>query len=327
MSRGYGGRAECRPVAELLSAYLDGEVDAGERTRVEAHLEVCEACRAELESLRATAGMLHRLPLEPAPRSFLIPAPEPQTSWVMRLMRPMKLATAAAVFVLALVVGADFVGNQALMSGDGVATYQTSAPADQLAGQATLTPSPEATSGIGREAATPQETPQAATSAPVAGEEKAQAGEQAAAPLAAMPTATEVTSESGATPATGGTAAASSSPSTATGGSEQTQPAVQPGPENNAREAQPDSSLEEVSPSPAATGGAQTAPSEGAGTAARVQTTNPAEPAAAATLPGRSTTGIEIWFRVSEAVLVLIVIALLGFLLIARRLGGIQERG
>ncbi len=35
-----------------LSAYLDEELDAAERTRVEAHLAGCEACRAALEDIR-----------------------------------------------------------------------------------------------------------------------------------------------------------------------------------------------------------------------------------------------------------------------------------
>ena len=36
---------------ELLSAYLDGELPAGDGRRVEEHLTRCSSCRAELASL------------------------------------------------------------------------------------------------------------------------------------------------------------------------------------------------------------------------------------------------------------------------------------
>ena len=39
-------------VAELLSAYIDGEVTAAERGLVEAHLASCDACGRDLATLR-----------------------------------------------------------------------------------------------------------------------------------------------------------------------------------------------------------------------------------------------------------------------------------
>ncbi len=58
--------------AELLSAYLDHQVTPDERARVDAHLTACAACRSELESLRATASLLHALPRIPTPRAFTL---------------------------------------------------------------------------------------------------------------------------------------------------------------------------------------------------------------------------------------------------------------
>jgi len=40
------------PDAELRSAWLDGELDAVERRRIENHLEACPACAAEIRALR-----------------------------------------------------------------------------------------------------------------------------------------------------------------------------------------------------------------------------------------------------------------------------------
>jgi anti-sigma factor RsiW len=44
----------CREVVELLSSYLDGELPASPRARVEAHLAACEGCSMVLDELRET---------------------------------------------------------------------------------------------------------------------------------------------------------------------------------------------------------------------------------------------------------------------------------
>ena len=46
---------------DLLSAYLDGELPAGDGRRVEDHLEACPSCRAELASLHRVVESLRRL--------------------------------------------------------------------------------------------------------------------------------------------------------------------------------------------------------------------------------------------------------------------------
>ena len=46
---------------ELLSAYLDGELPAGDGRRVEEHLALCPSCRAELTSLHRVIDSLRRL--------------------------------------------------------------------------------------------------------------------------------------------------------------------------------------------------------------------------------------------------------------------------
>jgi len=56
----------------LLSAYIDDEVSAEERTLVESHLVICETCQVELDGLRWTANLFHQLPEMPLPRNFYI---------------------------------------------------------------------------------------------------------------------------------------------------------------------------------------------------------------------------------------------------------------
>ena len=58
---------------ERLSAYVDGQLAARERQRVERHLRGCVACRRDLAELRAVVAMLRRAPARPLPRSFALP--------------------------------------------------------------------------------------------------------------------------------------------------------------------------------------------------------------------------------------------------------------
>ena len=48
----------------LLSAYLDGELDAQRAQRVEQHVRGCAACAAELEMLRDASRQLREYPFE-----------------------------------------------------------------------------------------------------------------------------------------------------------------------------------------------------------------------------------------------------------------------
>jgi len=45
-------RIDCKHVWQYISAYIDGEVDAELRERIERHLETCEICSAVLDSTR-----------------------------------------------------------------------------------------------------------------------------------------------------------------------------------------------------------------------------------------------------------------------------------
>lgn len=52
---------------DLLSDYLDGELSAESASELEQHLEGCEECRLDLESLRETLSVLGGLkPVEPS---------------------------------------------------------------------------------------------------------------------------------------------------------------------------------------------------------------------------------------------------------------------
>ena len=52
--------------AASLSLYTDEHLDAGTRTRVEKHIDVCSRCRSELEELRRLAALLADVLATPA---------------------------------------------------------------------------------------------------------------------------------------------------------------------------------------------------------------------------------------------------------------------
>jgi anti-sigma factor RsiW len=129
-----GREGKCRRVGALLSEYIDGRLRGGDAEFVDAHLEGCGRCAAELESLRLTVRLLGRVRSVPVPRSFsireadvasaparrpwwLLPVPVPGgvregVGWTSVLaperMGWLRPATAVVAAALVLVVALDF---------------------------------------------------------------------------------------------------------------------------------------------------------------------------------------------------------------------------
>ena len=59
-------------INHLLDEYYDGELSPARRRQVEAHLDVCADCRAELEQMRQLSALLAEVPS--AGRVFLAAA-------------------------------------------------------------------------------------------------------------------------------------------------------------------------------------------------------------------------------------------------------------
>ena len=83
---------------EDLVAWLDGECDAADAARVEAHVASCAACRREAELLRGSAALLGRLPALAAPAGFearVVAAARNAPAPAGRVFRPSPRAEAA----------------------------------------------------------------------------------------------------------------------------------------------------------------------------------------------------------------------------------------
>jgi hypothetical protein len=97
-------------VAELLSAYIDGEVTGDERALVETHLATCVTCARDMATLRQTVTMLRQLPPVAAPRPFTLresdvaPTRPARPAW-WRLPWAQGLVAATAMLLCVAAVG------------------------------------------------------------------------------------------------------------------------------------------------------------------------------------------------------------------------------
>jgi hypothetical protein len=102
-------------VVQLLSAYLDGQVDDRERYLVERHLSTCPVCQRDLESLRQVVRLLNRLPPVTPPHAFTLqpewvaPARPPVWRWLFGIP---SLATGLAALMCIIVLAGVLLYNQ-----------------------------------------------------------------------------------------------------------------------------------------------------------------------------------------------------------------------
>ena len=67
----------CQEVVELVTDYLEGELDAATRTELEAHLALCPGCAEFVRQIETTLRMVGHVPLDtlsPATKSDLLDA-------------------------------------------------------------------------------------------------------------------------------------------------------------------------------------------------------------------------------------------------------------
>ena len=57
------GSADCRDIRHALGVYVLGAIDPAERSKVDAHLSTCPACREELAGLAGLPALLRRVPV------------------------------------------------------------------------------------------------------------------------------------------------------------------------------------------------------------------------------------------------------------------------
>ena len=99
---------ECSRIRDVLSGYVDRGLSTEETARVEEHLSRCQGCREELESLRATVALLHRLPEVTPSRRFALAPVKPMLG--RRVLPALRFAAAGTALLLVLAFAADWTG-------------------------------------------------------------------------------------------------------------------------------------------------------------------------------------------------------------------------
>ena len=98
----------CAEAAALVASQVDENLDAAGRERLSAHLVLCEACRTELEALRAVRFVLGSRPEASLPVGFEVRLASrladssrwlPRTDWRLWAFRLAPVAAALAVIV------------------------------------------------------------------------------------------------------------------------------------------------------------------------------------------------------------------------------------
>jgi predicted anti-sigma-YlaC factor YlaD len=170
-------------VAELLSAYIDGEVNGDERALVETHLATCVACARDLATLRQTVTMLRQLPPLATPRPFtlrqsdVVPIRPASPAWWQLPWAQGLVAAAAVLLCVAAVGGVLLLGRTGMVGTPAAPTpvaVQAPAPAAATAekelGETTVAEAEKVVEGE-KEAQQPVEAPASRT--PSATEEAA----------------------------------------------------------------------------------------------------------------------------------------------------------
>jgi anti-sigma factor RsiW len=97
---------------EALSAYIDGQISARERTRLEIRLQSDQALTSALNELRQTRAILKRLPRRRAARNFtLTPGMAGIRPPVPRLVPVFSWASAAAILLFIVTLGTSLIGQ------------------------------------------------------------------------------------------------------------------------------------------------------------------------------------------------------------------------
>jgi predicted anti-sigma-YlaC factor YlaD len=117
----------CRAVVPDLGAHLLGALEPAESRRVEAHLDGCADCRAELAELAALPGLLALV--DPADLSAppVTPSPDLFARVSAAVRRPSRVRRRLLLIAAALVlVAGGAVAGVAVWSGDGATTVEAS---------------------------------------------------------------------------------------------------------------------------------------------------------------------------------------------------------
>jgi hypothetical protein len=144
---------------ELLSSYLDGQLNPSDSARLEARLLTDAELRSVLRDLRSTRSLLRQLPMRKAPRNFrLTPQMVGKNPPLPRAYPAFRFTTALASLLLFISLGLNFLRPQ-LASAPGIGGGGGGAPELATSGVLAVTEAPAATEAAAAEAPSVQMAP------------------------------------------------------------------------------------------------------------------------------------------------------------------------
>lgn len=97
-------KTECDNIRELLSPYLDNELDFVTRQKVDSHIESCQFCRLELDSFKKTGKLIHNIPVFEPKHSFHVS--ESMKALSEGKLKPLIITTSVvAILLLIIIIG------------------------------------------------------------------------------------------------------------------------------------------------------------------------------------------------------------------------------
>jgi hypothetical protein len=98
-------------LGDLLSAFLDDELDSEQRLAAEAHLSECSSCVAERDDLAAVRSWMRELPVLEAPIPLAARRP-PRWTWAAASVAAASLAIGLAIAPAQPAPGLDVLASQ-----------------------------------------------------------------------------------------------------------------------------------------------------------------------------------------------------------------------
>ncbi len=140
----------CNEIKDMLSLYIDGELDEKEKKTVEEHVKICESCRYELEQYQKMINMLQNLVEEEPPKGYcnrlheklLKVKKQKKTSTRSRWLKYGSIAAAFVLVVSAIYISSNFsnlrMGSSAKSKNN--VSYDSEMPATESAESPTAPP-------------------------------------------------------------------------------------------------------------------------------------------------------------------------------------------
>lgn len=115
---------------ELISAYIDGELNAQEKARLEERIKTHAEYQQAIEGLRRTKAILQKTPVRKVPRNFTLTQADVQRARLPRWIPSMQWASAAVALVAGFLFASQMIPGFVSQKTDAPAAMESAAPAE-----------------------------------------------------------------------------------------------------------------------------------------------------------------------------------------------------